>query len=183
MVPCPFSRAAVPNACAAAGPAVPANADSRVACRPPIGSRAILLADIDEHIDNAPAPGPELRHKAASAAQELIAVTSGPENSSSVILSISRAPGEYLPYFALNAVFQVSEGHLQPGIVLVGDAFSTSCPAAGTGTTKVFTDVERLCNVYIPRLRLSEGVSRTIRARLVARATPRALAAKQAAHS
>ena len=30
----------------------------------------------------------------------------------------------------------VTEGHLQPGIVLVGDAFSTSCPAAGTGTTK-----------------------------------------------
>ena len=42
------------------------------------------------------------------------------------------------------------EHYLQPGIVLVGDAFSTSCPAAGTGTTKVFTDVERLCNVYIP---------------------------------
>ena len=132
----------------------------------------------------------------------------------------------------------VTEGHLQPGIVLVGDAFSTSCPAAGTGTTKVFTDVERLCNVYIPRwlatdgmgetkiaefysdpekaeceaqslakayclrslsienglswraqrwarfiLRLSEGVSRTIRARLLARSTPGALAAKQAAPS
>jgi 2-polyprenyl-6-methoxyphenol hydroxylase-like FAD-dependent oxidoreductase len=132
----------------------------------------------------------------------------------------------------------VTEGHRQPGIVLVGDAFSTSCPAAGTGTTKVFTDVERLCNVYIPRwlategmgenkiaefysdpektaceaqslakayhlrslsiengllwraqrwarfmLRLSEGVSRTIRARRVARPIPRALAAKQAAHS
>ena len=35
----------------------------------------------------------------------------------------------------------VADGHLQPGVVLVGDAFSTSCPAAGTGTTKVFTDV------------------------------------------
>jgi 2-polyprenyl-6-methoxyphenol hydroxylase-like FAD-dependent oxidoreductase len=45
----------------------------------------------------------------------------------------------------------VTEGYLQPGIVLVGDAFSTSCPAAGTGTTKVFTDVERLCNIYIPQ--------------------------------
>ena len=43
-----------------------------------------------------------------------------------------------------------TEGHLQPGIVLVGDAFSTSCPAAGTGTGKVLTDVERLCNVHIP---------------------------------
>jgi 2-polyprenyl-6-methoxyphenol hydroxylase-like FAD-dependent oxidoreductase len=45
----------------------------------------------------------------------------------------------------------VTEGHRQPGIVLVGDAFATSCPAAGTGALKVLTDVERLCNVYIPR--------------------------------
>ena len=31
----------------------------------------------------------------------------------------------------------VTDGYLQPGIVLAGDAFSTSCPAAGTGTIKV----------------------------------------------
>ena len=52
----------------------------------------------------------------------------------------------------------VSEGHVQPGIVLVGDAFSTSCPAAGTGTTKVFTDVERLCSVYIPAWLATDGM-------------------------
>jgi 2-polyprenyl-6-methoxyphenol hydroxylase-like FAD-dependent oxidoreductase len=51
-----------------------------------------------------------------------------------------------------------SEGHLQPGIVLVGDAFSTSCPAAGTGTTKVFTDVQRLCNVHIPQWLATDGM-------------------------
>ena len=51
-----------------------------------------------------------------------------------------------------------TEGHVQPGIVLVGDAFSTSCPAAGTGTTKVLTDVERLCNSYIPRWLSTEGM-------------------------
>jgi 2-polyprenyl-6-methoxyphenol hydroxylase-like FAD-dependent oxidoreductase len=45
----------------------------------------------------------------------------------------------------------VTEDCQRAGIVLVGDAFSTSCPAAGTGTGKVFTDVERLCNVHIPR--------------------------------
>jgi 2-polyprenyl-6-methoxyphenol hydroxylase-like FAD-dependent oxidoreductase len=44
----------------------------------------------------------------------------------------------------------VTTGHLQPGIVLAGDAFGTSCPAAGTGSNKEFTDVERLCNVYVP---------------------------------
>jgi len=52
----------------------------------------------------------------------------------------------------------VTEGYLQPGIVLVGDAFSTSCPAAGTGTTKVLTDVGRLCNVYIPRWLATDGM-------------------------
>jgi len=51
-----------------------------------------------------------------------------------------------------------TSGYLQPGIVLVGDAFSTSCPAAGTGTTKVFTDVVRLCNVYIPRWLTTQGM-------------------------
>ncbi|HMK80891.1 MAG TPA: NAD(P)/FAD-dependent oxidoreductase [Xanthobacteraceae bacterium] len=39
----------------------------------------------------------------------------------------------------------------QAGVVLVGDAFATSCPTAGTGTGNVFIDVERLCNVHIPR--------------------------------
>jgi len=52
----------------------------------------------------------------------------------------------------------ITRGHIQTGVVLVGDAFATSCPAAGTGTGKVFTDVERLCNVYIPRWFESPGM-------------------------
>ena len=44
----------------------------------------------------------------------------------------------------------VSSNFLLPGVVLVGDAFETTCPVTGTGTDKVFTDVERLCNVHIP---------------------------------
>jgi 2-polyprenyl-6-methoxyphenol hydroxylase-like FAD-dependent oxidoreductase len=51
-----------------------------------------------------------------------------------------------------------TKGHLQPGLALVGDAFATSCPAAGTGTNKVFTDVERLCNVHIPAWLATEGM-------------------------
>lgn len=43
----------------------------------------------------------------------------------------------------------VSHGYRQPGVVLVGDAFATSCPAAGTGARKVLNDVERLCNHHI----------------------------------
>jgi 2-polyprenyl-6-methoxyphenol hydroxylase-like FAD-dependent oxidoreductase len=38
----------------------------------------------------------------------------------------------------------------RPGLVLVGDAYSTSCPAAGTGVNKVLTDVQRLCTIYVP---------------------------------
>ena len=52
----------------------------------------------------------------------------------------------------------VTSGHRQAGVVLVGDAFATSCPAAGTGCNKVFTDVERLCNVHIPRWLASAGM-------------------------
>ena len=49
-------------------------------------------------------------------------------------------------------------GHRQPGVVLLGDAFATSCPAAGTGVNKVLTDVERLCNVHIPHWLASPGM-------------------------
>jgi 2-polyprenyl-6-methoxyphenol hydroxylase-like FAD-dependent oxidoreductase len=52
----------------------------------------------------------------------------------------------------------VSTGYRQAGIVLVGDAFATSCPVTGTGTDKVFTDVERLCNVHIPDWLATEGM-------------------------
>ncbi|WP_375414553.1 FAD-dependent oxidoreductase [uncultured Bradyrhizobium sp.] len=52
----------------------------------------------------------------------------------------------------------VSTGYYQAGVVLVGDAFATSCPVTGTGTDKVFTDVERLCNVYIPNWLATEGM-------------------------
>jgi 2-polyprenyl-6-methoxyphenol hydroxylase-like FAD-dependent oxidoreductase len=45
----------------------------------------------------------------------------------------------------------VSTGHRRPGIVLIGDAFATACPGSGMGFTKVLTDVDRLCNTYIPR--------------------------------
>jgi 2-polyprenyl-6-methoxyphenol hydroxylase-like FAD-dependent oxidoreductase len=52
----------------------------------------------------------------------------------------------------------VSTHYLKPGLVLVGDAFETTCPVTGTGTDKVFTDVERLCNVHIPAWLASDGM-------------------------
>ena len=55
----------------------------------------------------------------------------------------------------------VSAGHRQAGVVLVGDAFETTCPVTGTGSDKVFTDVERLCNVHIPAWLATEGMDET----------------------
>ena len=52
----------------------------------------------------------------------------------------------------------VTKGYRRPGAVLVGDAFATSCPAAGTGARKVLVDVERLCNVHIPRWLATPGM-------------------------
>ncbi|MBR0971221.1 MULTISPECIES: FAD-dependent oxidoreductase [Bradyrhizobium] len=54
----------------------------------------------------------------------------------------------------------VVEGHLQPGVVLIGDAFQTNCPAAGTGVARLLVDVERLCNEHAPRWLMTEGMSR-----------------------
>jgi 2-polyprenyl-6-methoxyphenol hydroxylase-like FAD-dependent oxidoreductase len=52
----------------------------------------------------------------------------------------------------------ITKGHRQAGIVIIGDAFATSCPAAGTGCNKVFTDVERLGNQHIPRWLATGGM-------------------------
>ena len=52
----------------------------------------------------------------------------------------------------------VSENHLRGGVVLVGDAFQASCPATGTGTTRVMTDVGQLCRSYLPQWLGSPGM-------------------------
>lgn len=55
----------------------------------------------------------------------------------------------------------VTHDYVGDGLVLVGDAFATSCPAAGTGARKVLVDVERLCNVYIPHWLATPGMDAT----------------------
>ena len=52
----------------------------------------------------------------------------------------------------------VSEDYEQPGLVLVGDAFCTTCPVPGVGISRVMTDVERLCNVHIPAWLATPGM-------------------------
>lgn len=81
------------------------------------------------------------------------------------MLSVMPGLGKYLgpvqvvgPVKIRPADLYVTHGYLQPGIVVVGDAFATSCPAAGTGADKVLTDVERLCNVHVPQWMASDGM-------------------------
>lgn len=45
----------------------------------------------------------------------------------------------------------ITENCRQDGVVLIGDAYQTSCPATETGVSRLLTDVERLCTVYIPQ--------------------------------
>jgi 2-polyprenyl-6-methoxyphenol hydroxylase-like FAD-dependent oxidoreductase len=47
----------------------------------------------------------------------------------------------------------------QPGIVLIGDAYQTSCPAAGTGVSRLLTDVLRLCLTHVPAWFATPGMS------------------------
>jgi len=54
----------------------------------------------------------------------------------------------------------VLENYLRDGIVLIGDAFQSSCPAAGTGVSRLLTDVHQLCNVHLPRWFASAGLER-----------------------
>jgi 2-polyprenyl-6-methoxyphenol hydroxylase-like FAD-dependent oxidoreductase len=53
----------------------------------------------------------------------------------------------------------VTHGHQRDGIALVGDAFATSCPAAGTGARRALMDVERLCNIHIPQWLTTPGMA------------------------
>lgn len=52
----------------------------------------------------------------------------------------------------------VVEGHLQPGIVLIGDAFQTNCPAVSTGVARLLVDVDRLCTEHAPRWLATAGM-------------------------
>lgn len=48
---------------------------------------------------------------------------------------------------------------VRDGVVLVGDAFQTSCPATGTGISRLMTDVERLCGIHLPAWLASPGMA------------------------
>ena len=52
----------------------------------------------------------------------------------------------------------VSVNYRRDGVVLLGDAFCTTCPAPGVGVRRVLTDVERLCRVHLPGWLASPGM-------------------------
>ena len=91
----------------------------------------------------------EMRHKPA-------------ETMNAALPRLRRITGEYSVSGDVKirpADLYVSTGYRQPGIVLVGDAFATTCPVTGTGSDKVFTDVTQLCNVHIPAWLATAGMS------------------------
>jgi 2-polyprenyl-6-methoxyphenol hydroxylase-like FAD-dependent oxidoreductase len=45
----------------------------------------------------------------------------------------------------------LSESHVLPGVVMVGDAAQNACPSTGMGVSKVLNDVDLLCREYVPR--------------------------------
>ncbi|MDX8536306.1 NAD(P)/FAD-dependent oxidoreductase [Mesorhizobium abyssinicae] len=53
----------------------------------------------------------------------------------------------------------VAENCVKDGVVLIGDAYQTSCPAAGTGVSRLLTDVERLCKAHVPQWLASPGMA------------------------
>ena len=80
-----------------------------------------------------------------------------------VMPKLARVAGKFEvagPIKICPADLYATQNYRQAGIVLVGDAFATSCPAAGTGVGKVFTDAERLCNVHIPRWLATAGMDK-----------------------
>jgi 2-polyprenyl-6-methoxyphenol hydroxylase-like FAD-dependent oxidoreductase len=52
----------------------------------------------------------------------------------------------------------VIENHRRDGVVVIGDTFQTSCPAAGTGVYRLLNDVERLCTVHLPHWLATPGM-------------------------
>ena len=49
-------------------------------------------------------------------------------------------------------------GHEQQGVVLIGDAFASSCPATGVGVTRLLTDIRELSTVHLPEWLETDGM-------------------------
>jgi len=54
---------------------------------------------------------------------------------------------------------RTTAGHDRDGVVLIGDAYCTSCPVSGTGMHKALIDVTRLCRQYVPAWLTTPGMN------------------------
>jgi 2-polyprenyl-6-methoxyphenol hydroxylase-like FAD-dependent oxidoreductase len=74
---------------------------------------------------------------------------------------LSRLIGEYRVTSEVDSgrvsLYRVNE-HSQPGVVMIGDAFQSACPATGMGIDKVLTDVDVLSEC-IPQWLANPGMS------------------------
>jgi 2-polyprenyl-6-methoxyphenol hydroxylase-like FAD-dependent oxidoreductase len=48
---------------------------------------------------------------------------------------------------------------IRSGIVSIGDAFQSSCPATGMGIRRLLLDVDRLCNLHLPEWMATPGMA------------------------
>ena len=71
------------------------------------------------------------------------------------ILGDVRVNGQ--PELRITDLYRVCD-HRCDGVVLIGDAMHSSCPATGTGLSRVLTDAERLCRVHIPAWLATPGM-------------------------
>lgn len=55
---------------------------------------------------------------------------------------------------------RVADDPVRDGVVLVGDAFQTPCPAAGTGIDRLLSDLDILCGTYVPNWLATPGMAR-----------------------
>jgi 2-polyprenyl-6-methoxyphenol hydroxylase-like FAD-dependent oxidoreductase len=86
-----------------------------------------------------------------------------------MLLDVMPGLRRFLGDFRVSGKVRIRTNHLNTaddyrrnGLVLIGDAFQTSCPAAGSGIGRLLTDVDRLCNEHLPRW-LAEGDASTRR--------------------
>lgn len=49
-------------------------------------------------------------------------------------------------------------GHLQPGLLMLGDAYHAPCPASGTGMLRILNDVDVLANRWAPQALATPGL-------------------------
>jgi 2-polyprenyl-6-methoxyphenol hydroxylase-like FAD-dependent oxidoreductase len=63
------------------------------------------------------------------------------------------------PVVARPTDLYVSEDYNRSGVVLIGDAFQSSCPATGMGVVRLLTDIERLCTLHLPGWLATPGMN------------------------